>query len=99
MSMFEEVGPKMVNEDKFPLLSAWIQEFADSPHRDKMTTKFQGLHDAKLVGASPHLKKLFGVHEYVIIHINMCLSAIELKFPIQNTFIIVLNSTSRRLNY
>ncbi|KAL6322430.1 hypothetical protein AAG906_008085 [Vitis piasezkii] len=69
---------KMVNEDKFPFLSVWMQEFANSPcqhilssnHQDKMTAKFQALRHAKLA-ASPYLKK-FGVHEYVMIHINMC---------------------------
>ncbi|KAL6322771.1 hypothetical protein AAG906_018652 [Vitis piasezkii] len=76
MSIFEEVaGLKMVNEDKFPLLSAWMQEFANSPCQDKMTAKFQALRHAKLAAASPYLKKKFGVHEYVMIHISMCLSA------------------------
>ena len=58
MSIFEEVaGLKMVNEDKFPLLSAWMQEFANSPCQDKMTAKFQALRHAKLAAASPYLKK------------------------------------------
>ncbi|CBI29404.3 unnamed protein product, partial [Vitis vinifera] len=51
ISIFEEVaGLKMVDEDKFPLLAAWMQEFADSPiikdnwpPRDKMIAKFQAL--------------------------------------------------------
>ena len=58
MSIFEEVaGLKMVNEDKFPLLSVWMQEFANSPCQDKMTAKFQALRHAKLAATSPYLKK------------------------------------------
>ncbi|WKA04988.1 hypothetical protein VitviT2T_022981 [Vitis vinifera] len=60
ISIFEEVaGLKMVDEDKFPLLAAWMQEFADSPiikdnwpPRDKMIAKFQALRDAKLAAAA-----------------------------------------------
>ncbi|KAJ9680216.1 hypothetical protein PVL29_019503 [Vitis rotundifolia] len=60
ISILEDVaGLKLVGEDKFPLLSAWMKDFADSPlikdnwqPRDKMITKFQALRDAKLAAAA-----------------------------------------------
>ncbi|RVX00904.1 putative glutathione S-transferase [Vitis vinifera] len=52
-------GLKIVGEDKFPLLSAWMKDFADSPiikdnwpPREKMIAKFQALRDAKLAAAA-----------------------------------------------
>ena len=60
MSIFEEVaGLKMVNEDKFPLLSEWMKEFSDSPiikdnwpPQDKMIAKFHALYDATIAAAA-----------------------------------------------
>ena len=56
ISILEEiVGLKIVDE-KFPLLSAWMQDFADAsiikdnwPPRDKMIVKFQALLDAAAI--------------------------------------------------
>ena len=64
ISLLEDVaGLKIVDEDKFPLLSAWMQDFADSPiikdnwqPRDKMIAKFQALRDAKLAAAASSSK-------------------------------------------
>ncbi|XP_059599174.1 probable glutathione S-transferase isoform X1 [Vitis vinifera] len=60
ISILEDVaGLKIVGEDKFPLLSTWMKDFADSPiikdnwpPRDKMIAKFQALRDAKLAAAA-----------------------------------------------
>ncbi|KAL6322786.1 hypothetical protein AAG906_019055 [Vitis piasezkii] len=53
------VGLKIVDEERFPLLSAWMQDFADAsiikdnwPPRDKMIVKFQALLDAAAIAAS-----------------------------------------------
>lgn len=55
ISILEEI----VDEEKFPLLSAWMQDFADAsiiknnwPPRDKMIVKFQALLDAAAIAAS-----------------------------------------------
>ncbi|RVW69438.1 Glutathione transferase GST 23 [Vitis vinifera] len=64
ISLLEDVaGLKIVDEDKFPLLSAWMKDFADSPiikdnwpPRDKMIAKFQALRDAKLAAAASSSK-------------------------------------------
>ncbi|KAL6322901.1 hypothetical protein AAG906_021035 [Vitis piasezkii] len=64
ISILEDVaGLKIVDEDKFPLLSAWMKDFADSPiikdnwpPRDKMIAKFQALRDAKLAAAASSSK-------------------------------------------
>lgn len=55
ISILEEI----VDEEKFPLLSAWMQDFADAsiiknnwPRRDKMIVKFQALLDAAAIAAS-----------------------------------------------
>ncbi|KAJ9680199.1 hypothetical protein PVL29_019487 [Vitis rotundifolia] len=60
ISILEEiVGLKIVDEEKFPLLSAWMQDFADAsiikdnwPPRDKMIVKFQALLDAAAIAES-----------------------------------------------
>ncbi|KAM7508937.1 hypothetical protein LguiA_019390 [Lonicera macranthoides] len=54
VSVLEEVtGLKLIQEDKFPLLSAWIEIFADVPEikesgapREKLISKFQAIRDA-----------------------------------------------------
>ncbi|XP_019081011.2 probable glutathione S-transferase [Vitis vinifera] len=60
ISIFEEVvGLKIVDEDKFPLLSEWMKEFSDSPiikdnwpPQDKMIAKFHALYDATIAAAA-----------------------------------------------
>ena len=55
----EIVGLKVVDGEKLPLLSAWMQEFGDAPiikdnwpARDGMILKFQALRDATIAAAS-----------------------------------------------
>lgn len=55
----EIIGVKVVDEEKLPLLSAWMQEFADAPvikddwpPRDRMIVKFQALRNATMAAAS-----------------------------------------------
>ncbi|KAK8651037.1 hypothetical protein V6N13_140655 [Hibiscus sabdariffa] len=52
MGVFEEVTGLKVIEERFPLLSAWIQEFSDipvikdnCPSHDKLVVKYQALYD------------------------------------------------------
>nr|CAN78656.1 hypothetical protein VITISV_006850 [Vitis vinifera] len=60
ISILEEiVGLKVVDGEKFPLLSAWMQDFADAPiikdnwpPRDRMIVKFQALRDATIAAAA-----------------------------------------------
>ncbi|KAL6322798.1 hypothetical protein AAG906_019067 [Vitis piasezkii] len=60
ISKLEEiVGLKVVDGEKFPLLSAWMQDFADAPiikdnwpPRDRMIVKFQALRDATIAAAA-----------------------------------------------
>ncbi|RVX00803.1 hypothetical protein CK203_026414 [Vitis vinifera] len=60
INIWEEiVGLKVMDEEKFPLLSAWMQDFADAPiikdnwpPRDRMIVKFQALRDATIVAAA-----------------------------------------------
>ena len=60
VSIFEEiVGLKIVDEEKFPLLYSWMQDFAEAPiirdnwpPRDKMIVKFQALLDAAIASSS-----------------------------------------------
>lgn len=54
VSVLEEVtGLKLIQEDKFPLLSAWIEIFADvlevkesGAPREKLISKFRAIRDA-----------------------------------------------------
>lgn len=60
ISIFEEIlGLKIVDEEKLPLLYAWMGEFAEAPiirdnwpPRDKMIVKFQALLDAAIAASS-----------------------------------------------
>ncbi|KAJ9680201.1 hypothetical protein PVL29_019489 [Vitis rotundifolia] len=60
ISILEEiVGLKVVDGEKFPLLSSWMQDFADAPiikdnwpPRDRMIVKFQALRDAIIAAAA-----------------------------------------------
>lgn len=59
ISILEEIiDQKLVDEEKLPLLSAWMQNFSDDPvikdcwpPRDKMITKYQAMRE-------PYLKKV-----------------------------------------
>ncbi|KAL7204100.1 hypothetical protein ACSBR2_017213 [Camellia fascicularis] len=60
LSVFEEVtGIKLLDEEKFPLLSAWMQNFSDVPvikenwpPRDKLVIKFQATREKYLAAAA-----------------------------------------------
>ncbi|KAL7204098.1 hypothetical protein ACSBR2_017211 [Camellia fascicularis] len=60
LSVFEEVtGIKLLDEEKFPLLSAWTQNFSDVPvikenwpPRDKLVIKFQATREKYLAAAA-----------------------------------------------
>ncbi|CAL5380827.1 unnamed protein product [Camellia sinensis] len=61
LSVFEEVtGIKLLDEEKFPLLSAWMRNFSDVPvikenwpPRDKLVIKFQATRQKYLAAAAP----------------------------------------------
>lgn len=62
VSVFEEVTDvKIIEQDRFPLLSAWMQEFAEVPvikeswpPHEKLVTKFRALREPYLaVAAQP----------------------------------------------
>ncbi|CAK9144821.1 unnamed protein product [Ilex paraguariensis] len=62
VSLFEEItGLKMIDSEKFPLLSAaWMENFSDVPvikenwpPQDKLITKFQAMHETYLAAAAP----------------------------------------------
>ncbi|CAL5331014.1 unnamed protein product [Camellia sinensis] len=60
LSVFEEVtGIKLLDEEKFPLLSAWMRNFSDVPvikenwpPRDKLVIKFQATREKYLAAAA-----------------------------------------------
>ena len=56
--------PILVDEEKFPLLYSWMQDFAEAPiirdnwpPRDKMIVKFQALLDAAIASSSSSSSK------------------------------------------
>ncbi|XP_059651014.1 glutathione transferase GST 23-like [Cornus florida] len=61
VSVLEEVtGLKLIDEENFPLLSAWMENFSDHPiieenwpPHDKLVTKFQAIREAYLAAAAP----------------------------------------------
>ncbi|KAK9273750.1 hypothetical protein L1049_018560 [Liquidambar formosana] len=65
VSMFEEItGLKMIDEETFPLLVAWIHDFSHVPliqetwpPRDRMLTKFRAMREPYLAAARNHLPK------------------------------------------
>uniref|UniRef100_A0A2C9V573 glutathione transferase n=1 Tax=Manihot esculenta TaxID=3983 RepID=A0A2C9V573_MANES len=56
LEIYEEIsGAKLINQQKFPLLTAWMQEFSDIPTiqeswppRDKLIAKFTAAREASL---------------------------------------------------
>ncbi|KAJ4721429.1 putative Glutathione s-transferase [Melia azedarach] len=56
----EIIGVKIIDKKKFPLLSAWMQEFAEAPTiketwppHDKLLTKFRATREPYLAAAQP----------------------------------------------
>ena len=61
LDIFEEIlGLKLIDQEKFPSLAAWKQEFANAPiihenwpDRDKLVDKFVAMREAKLGKETP----------------------------------------------
>ncbi|CAK9175657.1 unnamed protein product [Ilex paraguariensis] len=61
ISVLQEVtGQKVIDSEKFPLLSAWMEKFSDDPvinecgqPRDRLSTKFKAMREAYLAAATP----------------------------------------------
>ncbi|KAG6744599.1 glutathione S-transferase [Populus alba x Populus x berolinensis] len=61
LDIFEEIlGLKLIDQEKFPSLAAWKQEFANAPiihenwpDRDKLVNKFVAMREAKLGKETP----------------------------------------------
>lgn len=61
LGVFEEVmALKMVTEERFPLLCAWIENLSNAPvinttwpPRDKLLVKYHALHEARVGSVGP----------------------------------------------